>query len=742
MKNRQIRKKIVDKDDDENIDENDASIVKSYDKGIKGNPILSFADSTEGEDITEFKVKKSKASKAIKKILQQTTSSILPEVYQPILGGEYSKESLQALRRQQAFSLPVPSMKTDVVLELAGDEAESMGKLTEEIEEHQLHQDHVSKRVTFQTEEMEMQSLRSLQHRNSEKRNGTQDDLLNPDGSEYKRLSTTLKKNLPEFIPLAVHSDADEQNWEADLLKRGSGAAGGAGNIRPLVYSSDPMSLPAPMEQEEQSLDRESNLYGWSSGARVFRGDAAVRDGPSLQDVINSTKKAISHLAESCEASERKLDSLKTDLEAATEEGKRWRELMERDATRVSLLQSLRLFVSEYVGLMRDKEEQLTMLKEVAAKALRVVGERRRCLRLLAQEDTLYLIKQAGDLMQLGDYTPTATLAEPESPDLSAAVERRVLERLQGGGDAAAPESPYQALQAAASVLMSDAKSDLLDPQVVLGRLAAFRSRDKDRYKSAYISVSLPAALSPLVLLDTLPLPWVEEQLDLSQRPWYSPLLDYSTDEAAGDEVDGDASLLPKVVLTYVLPWLQTVIANIYQPTSASHTTHVLSLLEKIVELDPTPGQLSPLLTAVLDAFKQTVVDICLPVPRGKSELVLTLCLTGIRSLTDALTHLAELNVYFTGKAVAKVAWDIMTRSQTSITKLLTLGVSHEYLAAIKRFCQRIAKLMSLATPTEMQAIGVGFVTVEQLKVIAKDDLTTSLDMFRDALLLYLRRLQ
>lgn len=262
------------------------------------------------------------------------------------------------------------------------------------------------------------------------------------------------------------------------------------------------------------------------------------------------------------------------------------------------------------------------------------------------------------------------------------------------------------------------------------------------RYKAAYISISLPAAIAPLVMLDALTLPWVEEQLDISQRPWYAPLMEYSTDDAAGNDAEGDGSLLPKVVLTYLLPWLRSGIEHLYQPMSASHTCNVASLLEKILDLDPTPSQLAPLLTTILEAFRLTISDTCLPVPRGKSGLALALVHRSIRTLSDTLRNLADLAPYFAARVVAKIAWEVVNRSQGAVVKLLTLGVSHECLSAVKELYLRAVRVISLATPTEMQSIGVGFVTVEQLKSIVKEDITISLDIFRDTLLQFLRRLQ
>jgi hypothetical protein len=70
-----------------------------------------------------------------------------------------------------------------------------------------------------------------------------------------------------------------------------------------------------------------------------------------------------------------------------------------------------------------------------------------------------------------------------------------------------------QRLQDAAGVLTSDVRADLSSVGSVLSRFAEFKQKYPEKYKNAYVSLSLPPLLGRLVEIDLLALPVLEEKV-------------------------------------------------------------------------------------------------------------------------------------------------------------------------------------------------------------------------------------
>eukprot|EP01041_Mallomonas_annulata_P007965 gene7965-16301_t len=385
FKQKNIRKKIM-HDDDDDLDQSESKDLSKA-KGVpsKKSATLSFGDENDEED-EEFKVKKSKASKQFKKRMQQPADVMSVVAAQQVLSfaaasttGDYSAESLAALRQQQSFSLPKDSSSTVEDLELAGDEAESLEALTAKLS-GKKSDDH------FESEEGELESMRLLRKLQAKRAEDEND--------ENKRINMSVKKVLPEFMPLEVGEEGDgEVSWERELLKR-SGTRMNSNyddlyNTTTSNYSRTTSTNTATPLHSLNDLHHQEGSKGGSGLGGGGGSGSGLGLGLGMSDVLMSIRKTVSVLSDSSEAADRRIEMLKTDLNHVLTEEKQLKTVVEEEARR-----ELRGFFADVVGMLRDKQKHIDELQKAALSALQKRSEAKRKRRIREQEDAIYEIKE------------------------------------------------------------------------------------------------------------------------------------------------------------------------------------------------------------------------------------------------------------------------------------------------------------------------------------------------------------
>ena len=304
----------------EDIDDSRDDFLQPKIKAVSApKAVLSFEDGDDDNDL-EFKVKKSKASKNLKKRLNQPPDihsiSSQPTVsYIDNTTGAYSSEALASLRGQQAYFVPSSEFKNDgEAMELAGDEAESMDALTDQVSNK------TKKSVSFMSEESEMAINKMIRKLEADTKAQQGDE----DGG---RVNMSVKKALPEFVPLDVDNEEGDVSWERELLRR-SGA-------RPLAFPGNPLAPAAPLA----SLDQTS--------VPPSQSPAQTGTSPAISDVLTSLRRATSTLSESCEASSRRLQALQTELQLLTTDSQLTKTILDSEKQKVELLRVIVTLLSE-----------------------------------------------------------------------------------------------------------------------------------------------------------------------------------------------------------------------------------------------------------------------------------------------------------------------------------------------------------------------------------------------------------
>ncbi|XP_037080200.1 PAX3- and PAX7-binding protein 1-like [Pollicipes pollicipes] len=170
-----------------------------------------------------------------------------------------------------------------------------------------------------------------------------------------------------------------------------------------------------------------------------------------------------------------------------------------------------------------------------------------------------------------------------------------------------------------AAAVMADVEEDFSTLAGVCRHFVEWRRIDAQAYRDAYVSLSLPRALAPLVRLQMLAWnPLAEGECpELESHAWFAELVVFGADRAADSEEalrdDPDCLLVSRVLERVVLPKMTALVDQVWDPMSNAQTLRLVHLVRQLVRDYPTvsgtSGQLRRLLQAVVTAFKASIKD-------------------------------------------------------------------------------------------------------------------------------------
>jgi len=169
-------------------------------------------------------------------------------------------------------------------------------------------------------------------------------------------------------------------------------------------------------------------------------------------------------------------------------------------------------------------------------------------------------------------------------------------------------------VQNQAGIAMEDVVEEFSVIGQVMDRLQSWRHDDDESYKSAYVSLCLPKIFSPLIRLEMLFWSPLEDSSPVSNCEWFSTLATYAVLE--GDKFnmwqsDPDRNLVSSCSEKVILPRLLTIVKSSYDPMSTTHTNNLVTFLTKLVSDCPTISmrskQLRELLSGVVNSIKDSI---------------------------------------------------------------------------------------------------------------------------------------
>lgn len=135
--------------------------------------------------------------------------------------------------------------------------------------------------------------------------------------------------------------------------------------------------------------------------------------------------------------------------------------------------------------------------------------------------------------------------------------------------------------------MTDDVAEDFIDFTLVIDRFRRWRQLGPSTYINAYVALSLPKLLSPLVRIDLVdwnPLECaIEPTSYLESRKWFVELVGY-----ARDLDHDDLLIIPHLVEKTVLTRLISLAESVYDPFSASQTRNFAAFVLKFCDELPT----------------------------------------------------------------------------------------------------------------------------------------------------------
>lgn len=174
-------------------------------------------------------------------------------------------------------------------------------------------------------------------------------------------------------------------------------------------------------------------------------------------------------------------------------------------------------------------------------------------------------------------------------------------------------DSRIERLQLAGRMVFEDVEHDVSSIPTILARLAEFRRASREKYDSAYIALSLPPVLVPLVQWDLIMNPiighcWSRAEGEaLGQREWFVAIDNYSREGmesaaahnnssvATSAVADDDASLLSRIITLAVIPLLVKTVQGL-DPLNTKQMMRCVEVLQVCEELNGhfLPAQSGP----------------------------------------------------------------------------------------------------------------------------------------------------
>ena len=279
----------------------------------RGTIKLSFEDDEAADEIGDFKLKKSKASKRLKKKINQPPDILTVEESQSqlsftYLGGTYNADNLAKLRQDQCFTVShAKDEERQSFQELTGDDAEAFDNMASTV--HEATAD-----VTVQNWSKSHEE--TLKFAKLAREFGDGDERIN---------MIPPAQALPDYVPLFSGDYLDTDiSWEKDLLKRGS------------ITANRDDTLPPKATGESVMKSRNNDLIYRSSASH----DAST-DGheTTLLEILGMLRSS----AASLEEKERRYTLRKSTLEAelleSSKESQRLKTQVQVDAKCVHTLQ-------------------------------------------------------------------------------------------------------------------------------------------------------------------------------------------------------------------------------------------------------------------------------------------------------------------------------------------------------------------------------------------------------------------
>ena len=580
----------------------------------KKKPILlSFEDddNDNDNDIT-LKIKKKRKIKQAPNVYDININDNISQISS--YGGHYSTENVAELIKNQKFvSINTTSTNTND----KNDENDNNNDNSNDIV---IAGDDIDVILDDNDDIMSRDKVRFDYQKESSSNSNSNADSFNQNNVNMDIYQSTSKVNIDTTI-----SYEEDDEWERDILKRSGTKAIDTIDNRTTVPSLSTTTT--------------------TSNSSITSSNISINDMMKL--ILNTSNK----LRIQCETSKQSIDLLHNEQKDKEKDYESLKSTMEHVVNNLNFLEEFRIYGSELVGMLREKQ---TIIEGYKMELMTILISRRNSIIKENVRKHAYVI---GDLMGIDDYDYSAIISSMHNDDNDSNNNNKT------------------DLSIKCIDIMSDVRSDLSSLPIILSHIGKLRSSFRKHYTNAFISLSLHKMLEPLILLDLITV-FAEvvdktdtndyiPNINLYERKWYQDLSIFSYEEDSND-TESDYYLLPKIIVSSIIPFLSEVIDVALDPSSKHQCKIVKEYLQFLIKQEPAPSQILHLITAVNNAFTRHIEVIHLPfakVPYPYSQY-----------------HISQYNQVASCLENLAIFKDIISSNITSIIALNSLKVYSEEL--------------------------------------------------------------
>ncbi|XP_030565677.1 PAX3- and PAX7-binding protein 1 isoform X1 [Drosophila novamexicana] len=309
-------------------------------------------------------------------------------------------------------------------------------------------------------------------------------------------------------------------------------------------------------------------------------------------------------------------------------------------AAKYKFYQEIKCYVNDLVDCLAAK---LPLINDLEKRALQLYGKNQRYLVNRRRQDVR---DQAKEMAEASKPLSAAARQTPEHEEqVRRAAERegrrtrRRCERernyllashLDGmSSDDEIADQQQEQCQAAKELIESqaaevfeDVTDDFCKIDLILVKFYAWRKTDMNSYQDAFVTLCLPKLLAPLVRHELLLWsPLLEEYTDIETMNWYQACMLYAcqSDETVERlKQDPDVNLVPSLIEKIVLPKLNSLVAECWDPLSTTQTLRLVGFINRLgreFPLSSSNKQLKKLFESILERMRLALEnDVFIPI--------------------------------------------------------------------------------------------------------------------------------
>lgn len=313
---------------------------------------------------------------------------------------------------------------------------------------------------------------------------------------------------------------------------------------------------------------------------------------------------------------------------------------------KIKILSEQHEFYQQVRGYLADLtdcfNEKIPMVKALEAQVLSIYANQAKLLIERRRQDVRDQAKEAGEINQPGNLRKLDTEDQIRNKRVAEREGRRTRRRRERERDGfhethmngmstddevsdlllVQYRENLNEVAKKASIIFQDVNEYFSELKSILALLEEWKQKYPDSYNEAFVQLCIPRICGPIVKCQMITWNPLEENCpDLEEMSWFSDCVMYTTNNDENEEAlinDIDSRLIPTIIEKVVIPRLNDLVQECWDPLSSTKTLKLVKLMRKLVQEYPsirsTSNSLRSLFSTIHDKMKTTIEsDVYIP---------------------------------------------------------------------------------------------------------------------------------